>query len=75
MARVQFNFSPSLSWHSFIQYDNLSHALGINSRFKWIIEPGNEFYFVVNQGFGVRDWRFQAETTELAAKVAWTLRF
>ena len=75
LARAEINFSPDVSWNTTMQYDNLSRQMGVNSRFRWIIEPGNEIFIVLNQGFGIRDWRFRAEGTELAAKIAWTLRF
>ena len=75
MLRSEINFSPDVSWHTFVQYDNLSHQMGINSRFRWIIEPGNELFLVVNQGIGLLDWRFRSLSTEVGAKVAWTLRF
>jgi hypothetical protein len=73
--RSEINFSPDVSWHTFLQYDNVSHQLGINSRFRWIVEPGNELFLVLNQGFGLRDWRFRSLATEVVAKIAWTLRF
>ncbi|MAG58255.1 MAG: hypothetical protein CMJ83_18365 [Planctomycetes bacterium] len=79
--RVVFDFSPDLSWSILAQWDDVSDTLGINSRIRWIVAPGNEVFFVVNQGFataldeGDDRFRFRALTTELAAKVAWTFRF
>ena len=41
-ARINIFFTPDISWNNFIQYDNVSDQVGINSRFRWIIEPGRE---------------------------------
>ncbi len=49
---IRFNgdilFSPVATLMSFIQYDNDSKQLGWQSRFRWIIEPGNEIVIVWN---------------------------
>jgi len=49
-ARFEIAFSPDISWNTIVQYDNRDDLLGLNTRFKWIIEPGNELFFVVNRG-------------------------
>ena len=41
-------FSPRMTLNSFIQYDNDSQKIGWQSRFRWIIKPGNEIIFVWN---------------------------
>jgi hypothetical protein len=33
---------------NFVQYDNLSDTWGWQSRFQWILKPGNEIHFVWN---------------------------
>ncbi|MHC4414292.1 MAG: carbohydrate binding family 9 domain-containing protein [Planctomycetota bacterium] len=74
-ARVNFLLSPDVSWTNFIQWDNVSDSLGINSRFRWIIEPGNELFVVLNQSFDTTDDRFDSTFTELTTKLGWTFRF
>ena len=74
-ARVNVLPSPDLSWTNFIQWDSDSDSMGINSRLRWIIEPGSDLYFVVNQGFDTRGSRFDSTFTELTTKVVWTFRF
>ena len=74
-ARFDIYFTPDISWSTLAQYDNVSESLGINSRFRWIIEPGQELFVVINQGFFVDNFRFRSEVTELAAKLGWTFRF
>ena len=76
--RAQFIFSPDLSWDTFVQYDNLSNAVGWNSRLRWIVQPGNEFVIVWNESHGAndvegRDFRFQS--AGLTSKLSWTFRF
>ncbi|RMD66555.1 MAG: hypothetical protein D6824_00600, partial [Planctomycetota bacterium] len=74
-ARLNISFSPDLTWSNLVQYDNVSNTLGINSRIKWIVTPGSEVFFVVNQGFDVEDGAFRSLSTEISAKVGWTFRF
>ena len=49
--RVNLAFTPDISWQTIAQYDNVSDRFGIQSRFKWIVEPGDEIFLVLNQGF------------------------
>ena len=79
-GRVVLQFTPDISWSTLVQYDNVSAALGINSRFRWIIEPGNELFVVVNQSFEEKDGdevkgKLEPSGTEIAMKLVWTLRF
>ncbi len=48
--RINFDllFSPQLTLHSFIQYDDESRQFGWQSRLRWIITPGNEILFAWN---------------------------
>ncbi len=73
--RVNVLFSPEISWSNFIQYDNVSDDLGLNSRFRWILSPGRELNFVVNQGWEFDPPEFESNTTQLTLKVSYTLRF
>ena len=61
-------------WSTLIQYDNMSESVGVNSRLRWIIEPGNEVFLVWNQAYDV-DSTFRSEFTEVIGKVGWTFRF
>jgi len=74
-ARINVSFSPDLTWSNFIQYDNVSETVGLNSRVKWIIKPGNEVFFVVNQAVDVDDGAFDGIGTEITFKTGVTLRF
>lgn len=50
VARVNGDIllSPSMTILSFIQYDNESEKIGWQSRFRWILKPGNEILFAWN---------------------------
>ena len=50
-TRTDYNFSPDVSWANLIQYDNESHILGIQSRFRWILKPGTDLFLVFNRGW------------------------
>jgi hypothetical protein len=41
-------FNPDITLTNFVQYDNLSESWGWQSRFQWILKPGNEIHFVWN---------------------------
>jgi hypothetical protein len=41
-------FNPDITLTNFIQYDNVTEKVGIQSRFSYIIKPGNEIIFVWN---------------------------
>jgi hypothetical protein len=46
-----YNFSPNLSWANLVQYDSESRELGVQSRFRWILKPGNDVFLVINRGW------------------------
>lgn len=49
--QADYNFSPNVSWANLIQYDNESRILGFQSRFRWILNPGNDLFIVINRGW------------------------
>jgi hypothetical protein len=77
IGRVRLNvfLTPDLSWTTFAQYDNVSRSMGMNSKVRWIFEPGSELFVVVNQGFDVDGSDFRSTFTELTSKIGWTFRF
>ena len=77
---VQANYavSPFLTFSNLIQYDNLSRNLGWQSRVRWILEPGNDLFFVFNQGWiqdALGGFRFGAEDRKVSAKFQYAFRF
>ena len=65
-----------LSVTDFAQYDTDSRNIGLQSRFRWIIKPGQEVYLVLNP-----EWQenplglFEARRTDIRAKLNYTFRF
>jgi hypothetical protein len=50
-ANGDYNFSPNVFWANLIQYDSESRELGLQSRFRWILKPGNDLFVVVNRSW------------------------
>ena len=42
-------FSPWISLVNNLQYDTVSRVLGLQSRFRWILRPGNDIHLVYAQ--------------------------
>ena len=74
-VRVNIQFTPTISWTTLTQYDNVSDEIGINSRLRWIIVPGSDLFIVLNQGLSVEDGRLHRGVTEPRVKLGWTFRF
>jgi hypothetical protein len=70
-------FNPRVAFVNTVQYDSLSRQLGWQGRFRWILEPGNDLYFVYTQNWvedAVRE-RFLMRDRKAAAKFVYTRRF
>ena len=71
-------FSPFMYLVNNIQYDSVSRLLGWQSRFRWILRPGNDIFFVYTH-----NWidpidpasRFTTLDRRAAAKAVYTKRF
>ena len=71
-------FSPFMYLVNNVQYDSVSRVLGWQSRFRWILKPGNDIFFVYTH-----NWidpvdpasRFMTLTRRGAAKAVYTKRF
>ncbi len=77
-TQVNYAVSPFLSFSNLIQFDNRSGNLGIQSRVRWTLEPGNDVFFIFGQGWiqelgGFYDFRQQ--DSRLATKLQYTFRF
>ncbi|MFM1886964.1 MAG: hypothetical protein RL026_2121 [Pseudomonadota bacterium] len=75
LAEVAFN--SQWSWVSLVQYDTVSEVLGMQTRLLWIPRAGQEFFMVANHSLQDidKDGRFVAASTDVSAKVGYTLRF
>ena len=76
-ARADYNFTADVSWANLAQYDNESRIAGLQSRFRWILQPGNDLFLVLNRGWvrTLDDNRFEPSFDRGSAKVQYTFRF
>ncbi len=77
-SQINYMASPFLSFSNLIQYDNQSRNLGWQSRVRWILRPGNDFFFVFTQGW-IQDpaggYRFTTQDSKVSAKLQYTFSF
>ena len=73
-VRLDYSFSPDVSWANLVQYDNASRLLGFQSRFRWILEPGNDLFLVFNRGWEDTDGRFLPVFNRGSIKFQYTFR-
>jgi hypothetical protein len=76
-ARADYNFTADVSWANLVQYDNESRVAGLQSRFRWILQPGNDLFLVLNRGWvrSLDDNRFEPSFDRGSAKLQYTVRF
>jgi hypothetical protein len=76
-ANANIFFSPDISLTNFIQYDNLTERIGWQSRFRWILKPGNEILFVWNSSIyqGLDEERFAVQESFTRLKLNYNFRF
>ena len=76
LLKLNYAFSPFLTVSNFVQYDTDSRNIGLQSRVRWILKPGNEMYFVVNHAWQQTSLdRFESIQTNFRAKLNYTFRF
>ena len=75
--RLEAIFSSTLSWSNLFQYDNVSEALGFNSRLHWIPQAGREGFIVLNHNMADLDQNdsFHSTNADMSVKFSYTLRF
>ncbi|MFV2073370.1 MAG: DUF5916 domain-containing protein [Thermoanaerobaculales bacterium] len=80
LLKLVYAFTPDLILSSFAQYDSESRDLGVNTRLRWTLRPGNDLFVVWNHG-----WRHPLSSRggtslipvddSLVAKLRWTFRW
>ncbi len=70
-----YDFSPWVSLNFNIQYDNVTNFVGTNTRFSWVIDPGNTFFVVYNHNWQRFMERFISIEDRTNVKLAYTFRF
>jgi hypothetical protein len=68
-------FSPAITLYNYLQYDNNSKKIGIQSRFSWIVKPGNEIILVWTSNLSKPIDRFVMDESALRFKIKYNIRF
>jgi hypothetical protein len=68
---------PNVALENFVQYDNVTEQLGWQSRFRWILKPGNEILFVWNSSIieQPEKARFAVQQSFTRLKINYNFRF
>ncbi len=77
--KAVYAFTPDSILSSFIQYDSESGDLGANTRYRWTITPGNDFFVVWFHGWrdsinSDKSFTFRSTSDQVAVKLRWTFR-
>lgn len=54
--RIEINFSKSLFWTTFVQYNTQYDNFNINSRLQWRFQPMSDLYIVYTDNYAVEFW-------------------
>ena len=76
-AILETQFNPRISLVNNVQYDTQSSILGWQARWRWIVRPGNDFYFVYTHNWlddPVKD-RMYTLDRRASSKILYTHRF
>lgn len=78
-ATLETQFSPWMALVNNVQYDTQSTVLGWQSRFRWILKPGNDLYVVYTHNWREDpldvDRRFRTLDQRGASKIIYNIRF
>ena len=68
-------FSPNTTLYNYFQYDNSSKTIGVQSRFQWIVKPGNEIIIAWTSNISKPLERYVMNESALRFKVKYNIRF
>ena len=76
-VRVDLQFTTDITWNNFVQYDTESKDLGLQNRFRWILQPGSDLFLLASLGWNQPDGTntFVPTTQDVVLKLAWSFRF
>ena len=67
--------SPSITLYNYFQYDNASEKMGWQSRFQWILKPGNEIILAWTSGWTQPGSQWIMSDSALRLKLKYNIRF
>ena len=68
-------FCPSITLYNYFQYDNATEKMGWQSRFQWIVKPGNEIILAWTSGWTKPDNTIVMNESALRLKLKYNIRF
>lgn len=68
-------FSPDITLYNYFQYDNSSKTIGVQSRFAWIVKPGNEIIIAWTSNLSKPLERYVMNESALRFKLKYNIRF
>jgi hypothetical protein len=74
-TNINSQFSPWISVASNVQYDTVSRVLGWQGRFRWILRPGNDIFFVYTHNWRDDPAGLATLDRKAASKFVFTHRF
>jgi hypothetical protein len=72
---VDWQLSPWISATGIVQYDNVTGIYGLYSRFRWILQPGSDLYFVYTHNWLSEIDGIITMSREATTKINYTHRF
>jgi hypothetical protein len=67
--------SPTITLYNYFQYDNASEKAGWQSRFQWILKPGNEIILAWTSGWTQPGSQWMMNDSALRLKLKYNIRF
>jgi len=67
--------SPNITLYNYLQYDNASEKMGWQSRFQWILKPGNEIILAWTSGWTKPSDVVVMNESALRLKLKYNIRF
>ncbi len=75
----QFNanilVSPAITLYNYLQYDNATEKIGWQSRFQWILKPGNEIILAWTSVWSQPENQFLMDESAVRLKLKYNIRF
>lgn len=72
-STVQFNFSKTLFWTNYLQYNTQASNFNINSRFQWRFSPLSDVFVIFSNNY--LDNPIQSKNTSLVTRVNYVINF
>jgi hypothetical protein len=67
-------FSPNITLYNYFQYDNASNSIGWQSRFQWIVKPGNEIILAWTSNFNKPENVYLMDQSAVRLKLKYNIR-